>query len=219
MLKTSVLFLVAYIFCFSCSSVKQDTPSALALASGRHYIDDYPAVTAEGSVNVVVEIPAGTLAKWEVNKLNGELEWERINEDSLRIVEYLAYPANYGMIPQTLLPKESGGDGDPLDVVVLGEAIERGSIVSCKLIGVLELSDNGEQDDKLIAIPTGTYFDDVNDVDELEQQYPGIITILNVWFENYKGERGNTEAKSVSDKSKAETILKAAMKNYQKQSR
>ena len=44
-----------------------------------------------------------------------------------REVKYLGYPGNYGMIPRTLLPKELGGDGDPLDVIVLGPAVERGS--------------------------------------------------------------------------------------------
>ena len=48
------------------------------------------------------------------------------------------------MIPKTLLPVEDGGDGDPLDVLVLGEPLEKGSIVDVRLIGVLSMLDDGE---------------------------------------------------------------------------
>ena len=99
----------------------------------------------------MIEIPAGTLEKWEYNKSTRDIELELINIKP-RIFSYLGYPANYGMIPKTLLPKKYGGDGDPLDVIVIGPAEPRGSIVKCKIIGVLYLIDNFEQDDKLIAI-------------------------------------------------------------------
>ena len=74
----------------------------------------------------MIEIPTGTTAKWEVVKPSGELRWE-FDQGRPRVVRYLGYPGNYGMIPRTLLPKEEGGDGDPLDVVVLGPAVPRGS--------------------------------------------------------------------------------------------
>jgi inorganic pyrophosphatase len=54
-----------------------------------------------------------------------------------RVVQSLPYPANYGMIPQTLSPEEIGGDGDPLDVLLLGEAVPRGAYVKGKLIRVM----------------------------------------------------------------------------------
>jgi len=63
------------------------------------------------------------------------------------------------MIPQTLLSKENGGDGDPLDVIILGPSISRGSVVKAHLIGVLKLLDGGEQDDKLIAIIDNSIID------------------------------------------------------------
>ena len=59
--------------------------------------------------------------------------WVWINNKP-RIINYLGYPANYGMIPKTLLKKENGGDGDPLDVIVLGPPESKGSIVKCKII-------------------------------------------------------------------------------------
>ncbi|TVQ94516.1 MAG: inorganic diphosphatase, partial [Bacteroidetes bacterium] len=92
------------------------------------FLRDIPVYAEDSLVNIVVEIPAGCNQKWEVNKQTGFLEWERISDDSLRVVRYLPYPANYGMIPRTWLPEAEGGDNDPLDVFLLGERVERGSI-------------------------------------------------------------------------------------------
>lgn len=85
-----------------------------------NYLHDISAFTADSLIQVVIEIPAGTNQKWEVNKETGHIEWDQLTPDSMRIIDYLAYPANYGFVPQTLLSKESGGDGDPVDVFVLG---------------------------------------------------------------------------------------------------
>ena len=115
------------------------------------YADGFPATNADGTINVVVEIPAGTNAKWEVDKDDGDLHWQ-FKQGAPRVVRYLPYPGNYGMIPSTLLPVETGGDGDPLDVIVLSPALARGAVVRARLIGVLELLDDGEQDDKLLAV-------------------------------------------------------------------
>ena len=57
--------------------------------------------------------------------------WE-FKDGKPRIVKYLGYPGNYGMVPKTLLPENLGGDGDPLDVIVLGPQVERGSVIKCK---------------------------------------------------------------------------------------
>lgn len=82
-------------------------------------LTDYIPLNHDGDVNAVVEIPAGTLDKWELSKSNGQVEWETVN-DVPRVVNYLGYPGNYGMIPRTLLPKDDEGDADPLDILVLG---------------------------------------------------------------------------------------------------
>jgi len=75
------------------------------------------------------------LEKWEVDKTDGKMKWEFVDKKP-RTINYLGCPGNYGMIPGTLLSKELGGDGDPLDVIVLGPPVERGSIVKCKLTSV-----------------------------------------------------------------------------------
>ena len=91
------------------------------------------------------------------------------------------------MIPGTLLSRNNGGDGDPLDIVVLGPPKPMGVIVKCKVIGVLYLTDNFEQDDKLIAISENSNLEHINDIGELNENYNGLLEIIEIWFTNYKG--------------------------------
>jgi len=85
------------------------------------------------------------------DRATGKLEWE-FKSEKPRFVSYLAYPGHHGTVPGTLLPEHQGGDGDPLDVIVVGPAVPRGSVVTARLLGGLRLMDRGEQDDKLIAV-------------------------------------------------------------------
>ncbi len=167
----------------------------------------------DGDVNAIIEIPAGTLDKWELNKLNGKIQWELVGNKP-RIVDYLGYPGNYGMIPRTLLSKANGGDGDPLDVIVLGASIERGSIVKCKIIGVLYLLDRGEKDDKLIAVSENTPLYQINSIAELNENYHGISEIILLWFTNYKGP-GKMVSKGFGERNNAIKILITAINEYQ----
>jgi inorganic pyrophosphatase len=146
----------------------------------------YPAMPGPGLVNVVVEIPAGTNAKWQVAEDGSSVEWESMNGEP-RVVAYLAYPASYGMIPGTFVPRESGGDGDPLDAILLGPALERGTVAVARPIGVLFLSDDGERDDKVLAVQTTGPLSDVADLEDLLQRYPGVGAIIETWFTHYKG--------------------------------
>jgi inorganic pyrophosphatase len=187
------------------------------LADDRHLVRDFPPRTDAGLVNVVFEIPAGTNAKWEVVKESGRLEWEQ-RGGRPRVVYYLAYPGNYGMVPRTLLPKQLGGDGDPLDVIVLAPALERGSVVAVRLIGILELLDGGEQDDKLIAVLPGAPLGDVASLVELDKRYVGISQIVKLWFANYKGP-DEMEAKGFGDPKRAFEILESAISAYAEQKR
>jgi inorganic pyrophosphatase len=181
-------------------------------ANSQSYLNDYEAQLANGDVNVVIEIPAGTTGKWEVTKPEGELRWE-IRDGKPRVVQYLGYPANYGMIPRTLLPKELGGDGDPLDVMILGDAMARGSVVPARLIGVMNMLDGGEQDDKLIAVRPDSPFGKVTNLADLDAQFPGATTILRTWFTNYKGP-GKIVVPGFADLPEAQKILSAAIEAY-----
>ena len=124
--------------------------------------DDTPAIK-DGYVNAIIEISSGEVEKWELNKKSGKIERDSI--DGLpRTINYLGYPANYGMIPQTILPKEKGGDGDPLDIIVIGEPVLKGEIIKCKIIGVLKLLDRNEKDDKIIAIAENSSLSSINSI-------------------------------------------------------
>jgi inorganic pyrophosphatase len=176
------------------------------------FLNDRPALNPDGTVNVVVEIPAGTQAKWEVNGTlpdgskpsDGKLRWEF--EDGVpRVVDYLPYPANYGLIPGT-----RSGDGDALDIVLLGEALPRGVIIKARCIGVLHMLDSGDRDDKLIGVYPGSRFFSVQELDDLDRLYPGVSDILAIWFANYKG-RDKVKLQGWGDRSTADTILEASL--------
>lgn len=183
------------------------------ISSEKHLIHEIPVWTEDSLVNVIIEIPTGTLEKWEVDKSSGDLELEFRNGEP-RKVDYMGYPGNYGMVPMTLSPESQGGDGDPLDVIVIGEALERGSIVPCRLIGVIELLDKGEQDDKLIAVPVGSNFSGITSLSQLREEYKGAAEILELWFANYKGSGGKVEIQAISDAERAYEILEYAIEGY-----
>ena len=194
------------------------------LAPGLRYADDYTIVgeqnlladysptNPDGTVNAVVEIPTGTLAKWEVSPSDGQLRIE-VKNGQPRIIQYLGYPGNYGMIPRSVLSKEQGGDGDPLDVMILGPAVPRGSLVQIKLIGVIKMIDRGDIDDKLIAVMKDTPLYSVNSIAELDQKFPGVTTILQTWFTNYKGQ-GKVQVLGFREQEEAQQILEAAINAY-----
>ena len=176
------------------------------------YLTGYPAVNADGTVNVVVEIPAGSNQKWEVDKADGALRWE-LRAGRPRVVAYLGYPGNYGMVPRTLLPSEGGGDGDPLDVLVIGAPAGRGEVLRCRVIGVLGLFDGGETDDKLLAVAEGNAFSDLADLAELERRFPGVREIVETWFVNYKGP-GEMRSGGWRGAEAAQAVLEAAVEAF-----
>jgi inorganic pyrophosphatase len=166
------------------SALKQQ--DAYTLVAKINLISAYKAVNPDGSINVVVENPAGTNEKWEVAADGNSLVRE-FDGDQPRLIHYLPYPGNYGMIPRTVLSRERGGDGGALDVMVLGPWVPRGSVVRARPIGVIELLDRGEQDDKILAVMHDSPLGAVTDVENLDREFPGSRTILKTWFSNYVG--------------------------------
>ena len=185
------------------------------IAGDKSFLTGYAAQNADGTINVVVEIPAGTTAKWEATKPDGRLEWEFKNGKP-RVVKYLGYPGNYGMVPQTLLPEELGGDGDPLDVIVLGPTISRGAVVKAKAVGVLKMLDGGEQDHKILVVTKNSPFYAANNLKELREKHQGVIEITEIWFVNYKGP-GKIKSLGYGDVDEAGRIIKAAIDAFKNQ--
>ena len=143
------------------------------------------AKNSDGTINVVVEVPAGTNEKWEVNA-QGVMVRE-FTGNSPRTIRYLPYPGNYGMVPRTFLDPKHGGDNAPLDAIVIGTTVPRGHVIRAYPIGMLRMLDRGEQDDKILAVSADSHFKNALDVDELEKQFPGSTLILKTWFSNYSG--------------------------------
>ena len=157
---------------------------------------------------MVVEIPAGTSDKWEVDP-DGVMRWE-IEDGLRRVVSYLPYPGNYGMVPGTLLSEEEGGDGDPLDVLVLGPAAPRGQVITARPVAVLRLLDDGETDDKLIAVALDGPLAEVDSLERLDAEFPGASAIVEIWFTHYKG-AGRIQTRGYEGRAAAEqTVARAA---------
>ena len=112
-------------------------------------------------VNCIIEIPKGTNTKYEYNEDLNVFELTRC------LVSSLQYPINYGFIPQTIAL-----DKDPLDVLVFNhDPIDRGTLVSCRVLGVMGFEDNGEIDNKLIAVPYWSPKEKYNKLKDIEPEH------------------------------------------------
>lgn len=167
----------------------------------------------EGRVDVLIEIPAGSAEKWEVSKRDHVLRWERNARGQGRIIQYLPYPVNYGFVPKTLMARVRGGDGDPLDAMVLGASIPRGQSIQGRVIAVLRLLDHGAKDDKLVVVPALGVFSQVKDLSDLNAKFWGVSEILKIWFTRYK-EPNAMRFVGWGDKAQAQRVLRQSMRAF-----
>jgi inorganic pyrophosphatase len=125
-------------------------------------------------INGIIEISAGMRMKYEVDKETGLLKLDRVLYSSV------IYPANYGFIPQSL-----GDDFDPLDVMILcREPIQPLCLVPCRVIGVMQMIDQGLEDDKILAVAENdANTRHLNDIRELANHFK---LELKEFFESYK---------------------------------
>lgn len=161
-------------------------PDAGGALQGHDRIGGLASEPRTGVVNVVIEIPAGTVDKREYDPVTGGFPIKQRNGRPRRI-GFLPYPANYGFVPGTRMTAGSGGDGDPLDVFVLCGALPTGTVLEVEPIGIIQLVDAGERDDKLIALPMDLTLRtmDARDINELSQ---AVQDILVAWLLNYDPE-------------------------------
>ncbi len=155
---------------------------------------NYQLPAIEGNaINVIVEIPAGTNTKIEYDAEKGTFEPDQVDNKD-RVVAFLPYPGNYGFIPSTMMDAEQGGDGDALDVLVIGESLPTGSVLQAMPIGTLILKDGGELDTKIIAVPVNESERtlQVDNFLTLMLEHDPAKRIIEEWFLNYKG-RGQME--------------------------
>ena len=158
---------------------------------------------APAIVNAVIEIPQGSRAKYEIDKPSGLLKLDRV------IYSSFYYPVNYGFIPQTY-----GGDKDPLDILVITSlAVQPLTIMEAKVIGVMQMVDSGDADDKIIAVaandPSVNHY---NDIGELQKHF---FDELRHFFEEYKKLENKTViVEEFGDKTAAMKIIREAMAFY-----
>jgi inorganic pyrophosphatase len=141
-------------------------------------------------VNALIEIPRNSKTKFELDKKSGLLKVDRVLYSSVH------YPANYGFIPQTYC-----GDNDPLDIFVLGQAeVYPLSIMRARPIGYMRMLDQGEADDKIIAV----HADDPEIYKTLENK----IVVVDEFYGIKDSYQIIEEAKNLYQKMKHELIQK-----------
>jgi len=103
-----------------------------------------PGLNPPDEVNAFIEIPqGGQPIKYEIDPATGALFVDRFLHTAMH------YPANYGFVPQTL-----SGDGDPCDVLVISQTpVVPASVIRCRPIGALMMTDDAGEDEKIIAVP------------------------------------------------------------------
>lgn len=157
-------------------------------------------------LNAVIEIPYGSNIKYEIDKDSGAVVVDRV------LYSAMFYPANYGFIPSTL-----ADDGDPADVLVLNEyPLQAGSVIPCRLIGVLVMEDESGMDEKLLAVPVTKIdprYDGIKSIDDLPK---AALDKIKNFFETYKMLEPNkwVKVKGFEDAKKAQDILDKAIKAY-----
>lgn len=156
-----------------------------------------------GTVQAVIEIPAGGKAKYELDKASGLLRLDRV------LYSAMYYPANYGFIPRTL-----GKDDDPLDILVLSQVnIQPLCMVRAQVIGVMRMVDSGQADDKIIAVAA----DDIS-VSHLRRPQdlpPHLASELRNFFQEYKTLEGKqVQVEGIQGNEVALPIIQEAIADY-----
>lgn len=158
-----------------------------------------PGKDAPRDINVVIEIPAGSGVKYEIDKDSGALVVDRI------VFTPMVYPAAYGFIPGTL-----ADDGDPADVLVLlPTAVVPGAVVRARPIGVLLMEDESGQDEKIIAVPHDKVHPQYTGITEISQLPTITLDVIKHFFEHYKDlEKGKwVKVTGFADRATAEAAI------------
>lgn len=149
-------------------------PAAMPIPTPKNYLHLPLGENAPEEINVVVEIPERSRNKYEYDKTLDIFRLDRALHSPIH------YPGDYGFAPQTLAL-----DGDPLDVLILTiEPTFAGCLVVARPIGLLKMTDEGKEDDKILAVPVGEpSFDGVHNYSQI---FPHLIRKISHFFETYK---------------------------------
>lgn len=166
-----------------------------------------------------IEITPFDLVKYELDKTTGYLRVDRPQRTSSQP------PTLYGIIPRTyagrrvgaMMEAATGGDGDPLDICVVSERpIEKSEVIlQARVVGGLPMVDNGEADDKIIAVLNNDPF--WGDVTELTELPDNLVERLWHYFKTYKdlpGEEATVEILEPYDREHALKVVRASQEDY-----
>lgn len=167
-----------------------------------------PGAYQDGEITVVVEIPAGSNHKIEWDRQVGVMRLDRV-EPSV-----FAKPTNYGFIPKTL-----DEDGDELDVLLItDQPLGTGVVVTARVLGVMKFVDDGEVDDKVIAVPMDDRHsgDAVRSLDDVPAQ---LIKQIEFHFSHYKDLKkpGSTVVKGFEGVESAKQVIAEAIERWNSQ--
>ena len=162
---------------------------------------------APDAFNVIIEIPANAdPIKYEIDHETGAVFVDRFMGTAMH------YPCNYGFIPQTL-----AADGDPVDVLVITPfPLVAGSVVTCRAIGMLNMTDEAGGDAKLLALPTEKLLPSHAHITKLEDLNELVLKQIQHFFEHYKDlEKGKwVKVEGWLDAVAAKTEITDGLKRY-----
>jgi len=165
-----------------------------------------PGKNAPKEVTAYIEVPKGSILKYELDKDSGHIKLDRV------LYSAVHYPGDYGFIPQTL-----SEDNDPLDIIIISNfPVQSGVLVKARPIGILEMIDNNEKDEKIIAVhSTDPRMDKRLDIKEFSKH---VILEIKHFFETYKELQGkNVKILGIKSKKIAEKEILKAIKAYKKE--
>ncbi len=154
-------------------------------------------------VEAIIEIPMGTRNKFEINKETGRMKLDRV------LFSALSYPGEYGFIDNTLAE-----DGDPLDILIISSfSTYPGCIVEARILGYLEVNDDGYEDEKIIAVvDKDPRFEQLNDINDVA---PHIKMEIKDFFSNYKSlQEIDVIAGEFKNRDKAMVLLEESIERY-----
>ncbi len=161
-------------------------------------------VRMEKIYEAIIEIPMGTKNKYEIDKVHNRIKLDRV------LYSPMTYPAEYGYIEETLAK-----DNDPLDILVLASSKTfPGCVVDARIVGFLDMMDNGEKDEKIIGVvDSDPRFSHVMDVTDIQQH---TLREIKHFFKTYKDLQQNKKVDvfEFHDKIDALELIEECKKRY-----
>jgi len=159
----------------------------------------------KSEMNVIIEIPKDSHNKYEIDKATGLIKLDRANYSAA------AYPFDYGFVPQTLWD-----DGDALDVILLTTyPLNVGILVNARPVGILNMIDSGDKDDKVIAVPVDDKrWEGVQSLDDVNAHTLKEITHFLETYKNLKGKPAEVTIEGYRGRAEAEAAFERAREMY-----